>query len=77
MAFLRLHLNNLRNNKSNRRIVPPAIQLQLKGRNGAWHFFNVWFYEPVESFPSLEDAELFVQEHRINHYAVEGIGAIK
>jgi len=77
MAFLRLHLNNLRNNKGNKRVDPPAIQLQLKWRNGAWHFFNVWFYEPVESFPSLEDAELFVQEHRINHFAIEGVGVVK
>ena len=77
MAFLRLHLNNLRNNKSNKRVDPPAIQLHLKWRNGAWHFFNVWFYEPVECFDSLEAAEVHIQEKRINHFAIEGVGTIK
>lgn len=77
MAFLRLHLNNMRNNKGNKRVDPPAIQLQLKWRNGSWHMFNIWFYEPVESFPSLEDAQCFIQEHRINHFAIEGVGIIK
>ena len=76
MSFLRLHTNNLRN-KNNARITPPTIQLQLKWRNGAWHFFNIWFFEPVESFPSLEDAQLFIQEHRINHFAIEGVGVVK
>ena len=76
MAFLRLHLNNLRN-KSNARVTPPAIQLHLKWRNGSWHFFNIWFFEPVECFDSLEAAEMYIQQHRINHFAIEGVGTIK
>ena len=77
MAFLRLHLNNMRNNKHNARITPPAIQLRLKWRNGSWHMFNIWFYEPVMKFDDLEQAQIYCAEHRINHFELEGIGQVQ
>ena len=76
MAFLRLHTNNLRNNNTKHHNTPPAIQLRLKWRNGAWHLFNIWFFEPVMAFTDLEQAQMYCHEHRMNAFELEGVGKV-
>jgi hypothetical protein len=76
MSYLRLHTHNLRNTTS-RSNTAPSIQLQLRWRNGAWHFFNVYFWETTAAFEDLEQAEEYIEEKRIAHYSLEGVGVVK